>query len=130
MRALPDEATLSALMDRYRASIAPKFEAVYNTFDRMLTESQIATWTRPRGGDFISLYASGCARRTVGLAGETAIVLTPTGAAFPYRNDPDDRHIRIAPTILSMTEATQAIEGIACTVLLASSERERGRRGL
>lgn len=130
MRALPDEAALTALMDRYRAIIAPKFEAVYDTFNRMLTESRGATWTCPKGGYFISLYADGCARRTVELAGEAGIVLTPTGAAFPYRNDPDDRHIRIAPTILSMTEVTQAAEGIACALQLATSEREQARRGL
>ena len=117
-------------MDRHRTLITPKFEAVYGAFDRMLAEPRVATWTRPKGGYFISLYADGCARRTVELAAEAGIVLTPAGAAFPYRNDPDDRHIRIAPTTLSTDEVELAAEGIALAVRLAASERERARRGL
>jgi DNA-binding transcriptional MocR family regulator len=130
MRALPDESSLLALMDQYRAIIAPKFDAVHRTFDRLLAEPQVATWTRPKGGYFISLYADGCARRTVELAGEAGIILTPAGAAFPYGNDPGDRHIRVAPTALSADEVGLAAEGIALAVRLAASEREQGRRRL
>ncbi|TXH36976.1 MAG: aminotransferase class I/II-fold pyridoxal phosphate-dependent enzyme [Rhodospirillaceae bacterium] len=130
MCALPDESALYALMDQYRAIIAPKFDAVYGTFDRLLGDPRVATWTRPKGGYFISLYADGCARRTVELAGEAGIALTPTGAAFPYRNDPDDRHIRVAPTTLSADEVGLAAEGIALAVRLAASEREKARRSL
>jgi DNA-binding transcriptional MocR family regulator len=128
MRAFPDENALHALMDRYRAIIAPKFESVYLVFERLLSEPRVATWTHPRGGYFISLYAEGCARRTVELAGDAGIVLTPAGAAFPYGDDPNDRHIRVAPTALSADEVSLAAEGIALALRLAVSEREYARR--
>src|SRR5699024_9692855 len=103
LAALPDESSLLTLMDQYRRLLAPKFQAVYDAFEHYLPEPDVATWTTPRGGYFISLYTpDGCARRAIELAGEAGITLTPAGSAFPYRHDPRDHHIRIAPTSLSL----------------------------
>ena len=62
-------------------------------------DSKIASWTEPLGGYFISLdVLPGTAKRTVALAKDAGIAVTEAGAAFPYRKDPDDTNIRIAPS--------------------------------
>ena len=45
-----------------------------------------------------------CWRLARALAKEAGITLTPAGAAFPYGVDPQDRHIRIAPSFPSLDE--------------------------
>ncbi|HKJ94727.1 MAG TPA: aminotransferase class I/II-fold pyridoxal phosphate-dependent enzyme [Gammaproteobacteria bacterium] len=129
LAALPDESSLHALMDRHREIIAPKFDAVHEAFDRLLTEPAVATWTKPKGGYFISLDApAGCARRAIELAKDAGVTMTPAGAAFPYGKDPNDRNIRVAPTFPSIDEVEQAAEGIAYSVLVAAVEQEKRSR--
>lgn len=128
---LPDQAALRALMDDHRRLIAPRFDAVHTAFEYWLAEPALATWTRPRGGYFISVHTpAGCARRTIELAGMAGIEMTPAGAAFPYGHDPQDNHLRIAPTFLSLDDVEQAAEGIALAIRLAASEHARAERGL
>ena len=80
------------------------------------------TWTRPKGGYFISLdVPHGCARRVVKLAKDAGIELTPAGATHPYENDPHDRTIRIAPTFPELPDVARAAEGVALCVLLATA---------
>jgi len=82
------------------------------------------SWTRPKGGYFISLeVGKGCAKRVVSLAKEAGVVLTPAGATHPYGKDPDDRTIRIAPTFPDLAEVAQAAESVAICVLLAAAEK-------
>jgi DNA-binding transcriptional MocR family regulator len=82
------------------------------------------SWTRPKGGYFISLdVPKGCARRVVALAKQAGIELTPAGATHPHGNDPEDRTIRIAPTFPDLSEVAQAAEGVAICVLLADAEK-------
>lgn len=131
MALLPDEVALHALMDAHRQIIAPKFDAVHGVFERWLSDPRMADWTRPKGGYFISLRTQrGCARRAIELAGEAGVVVTPAGAAFPYGQDSQDSHMRIAPTFLSLEDARQAAEGIALAIRLAASERTLVQRGL
>lgn len=128
---LPDEQALHALMGAHRQIIMPKFRAVHAAFERWLTEPKMASWTCPKGGYFISLHTpKGCARRAVELAGKAGVVMTPAGAAFPYGEDPEDSHLRIAPTFLSLKEIEQAAEGIALSIRLAASERSLSQRPL
>jgi DNA-binding transcriptional MocR family regulator len=126
-RFLEDDAAILRLMDRHRALIAPKFEKVLEIFSEKLSGAPGVTWTRPKGGYFISLEVDkGCAKRVVALAKEAGVVLTPAGATHPYGKDPDDRTIRIAPTFPELEEVAQAAEGVAICVLLASAERHGG----
>jgi DNA-binding transcriptional MocR family regulator len=123
VRFLKDENGIMQLMDHHRAIIAPKFQKVLNIFDEKLSRIPNVTWTKPKGGYFISLYVpKGCAQRVISLAKEAGIELTPAGATHPYGKDPDDRTIRIAPTFPELAEIAQAAEGVALCVLLASSE--------
>ena len=88
-----------------------------------LGESKIASWTEPKGGYFVSLdVLHGTARRTVALAKDAGIAVTEAGAAFPYRKDPEDKNIRIAPTFPPLPELREAIDGLATCALLAATE--------
>ncbi len=121
---LKNEAGILELMDRQRALIAPKFQKVLEVFESKLARVPGVSWTRPKGGYFISLEVpKGCARRVVALAMEAGIELTPAGATHPYGKDPEDRTIRIAPTFPDLAEVAQAAEGVALCVLLAAAEK-------
>ena len=124
VRLLKDEAGILELMDHHRALIAPKFDKVLEVFENQLSGIPEVSWTRPRGGYFISLdVPKGCARRVVALAKEAGMELTPAGATHPYGKDPDDRTIRIAPTFPDLPEVALAAEGVALCVQLAVAER-------
>lgn len=120
VRLLKDKATVEALMMRHRALLKPKFDAVLAQFTQHLGGVEGVSWTAPKGGYFIDLVTPpGTARRTIALAKEAGITLTPAGAAFPYGRDPEDSHIRIAPSFPSLEEIVLAAEGIALSVKLA-----------
>jgi DNA-binding transcriptional MocR family regulator len=127
VRFLRDRAGLERLMERHRALVSPKFAAVAAAFDEQLGDLPGVTWNAPAGGYFVSLYTPpGFAKRTVALAGAAGLVLTPAGAAYPYGQDPDDRHLRIAPTFPALDEVRLAAQGIALS-LRRALEEGRGR---
>jgi DNA-binding transcriptional MocR family regulator len=127
VRFLKSPAAIPLLMNKHKALIAPKFEKVLATFDQQLANVPGVSWTRPRGGYFISLEVPhGCAARVVALAKEAGVVLTPAGATHPYGKDPNDSTIRIAPTFPELAEVAQAAEGVALCVLLATAEKATG----
>ncbi|WP_139829637.1 aminotransferase class I/II-fold pyridoxal phosphate-dependent enzyme [Mycobacterium gastri] len=110
-------------MLRHQQILAPKFELALDILDQRLRDSKIASWTEPKGGYFISLdVAPGTARRTVALAKDAGIAVTEAGASFPYRKDPDDKNIRIAPTFPSLPDLRDAVDGLATCALLAATE--------
>ncbi len=120
VRLLRDVATVEGLMEQHRLLLKPKFDAVLAQFQHYLGALPGVSWTRPEGGYFIDLLTpDGAAKRTVALAREAGITLTPAGAAFPYGVDPHDRHIRIAPSFPSLAEIEQAAQGIALSLRLA-----------
>ncbi len=124
VRFLKDEAGIYALMDRHRKLLTPKFDKVLSVFDSKLTGVPGVSWTRPKGGYFISLEVpQGCARRVIALAKEAGVELTPAGSTHPYGKDVDDRTIRIAPTFPDLPEVALAAEGVALCVLLAVVEK-------
>ena len=121
---LKNEAGIQALMDRHRALIAPKFQKVLEVFQAQLSQVAGVSWTKPKGGYFISLEVGpGCARRVVALAKDAGIELTPAGATHPYGKDAEDRTIRIAPTFPDLAEVARAAEGVALCVQLATAEK-------
>ncbi|MBU9767062.1 aminotransferase class I/II-fold pyridoxal phosphate-dependent enzyme [Mycobacterium sp. TNTM28] len=111
-------------MQRHRQLIAPKFALVAEILEERLGESKIASWTDPKGGYFVSLDVwPGTAKRTVALAKDAGIAVTEAGSAFPYRKDPEDKNIRIAPTFPSLSDVRAAIDGVATCALLAATEQ-------
>jgi aspartate/methionine/tyrosine aminotransferase len=124
VRFLKNEAGILQLMDKHRALIAPKFQKVLDIFSEQLAHVPSVTWTKPKGGYFISLdVPQGCAQRVITLAKEAGVELTPAGATYPYGKDPQDRTIRIAPTFPELLEVTKAAEGVAACVQLAAAEK-------
>ncbi len=90
---------LNAHMKKHADLMRPKFEAVLTVLDRELAGLEIGTWTRPRGGYFISFDSMpGCAKAIVAKCRDLGLVLTGAGATYPYGRDPKDSNIRIAPS--------------------------------
>lgn len=117
VHALRDRAGLESLMDGHRALLRPKFDAVQEGLAARLGGLAGVSWSRPEGGYFIGLaLPPGHAKRVVALAGEAGLVLTPAGAVFPYREDPDDSYLRIAPSFPSLDEVRLAADAIAVSV--------------
>ena len=110
-------------MLRHQRVLSPKFALAQVILEKRLADSGVASWTEPKGGYFISLdVMPGTARRTVELAKDAGIAVTEAGASFPYRTDPDDKNIRIAPSFPTTTDLAAAIDGLATCALLAATE--------
>lgn len=121
VRFFRDMAGLMAHMDRQAAIIKPKFDAVEDALRRNLGGKGIATWTRPKGGYFVSVdVLDGCAADVVRLAGQAGVKLVPAGATYPYGRDPRDRNIRLAPTMPPLDEVREAMAVFCACVELAA----------
>ena len=113
-----------AHMKKHRAILEPKFELVKSTFAQQLGPcGDIARWTNPKGGYFISLYVrDGCAKRVAQLCKDAGLTLTGAGASYPFGLDPKDEHLRIAPTYPKLAELQQASQLLTICVRLATVE--------
>lgn len=110
-------------MELHAKELAPRFQMVLDWLEREISGTGYARWTSPKGGYFISLYTKpGCASRTVELAKNAGLTLTPAGAAYPYGNDPEDSHIRIAPSYPSLEELEKAMKLFCICIKLAATE--------
>ncbi|MBQ6569126.1 MAG: aminotransferase class I/II-fold pyridoxal phosphate-dependent enzyme [Clostridia bacterium] len=124
MKFIKDYDGLLAQMSRHAEIIRPKFLCVLETLEKELEGFDVATWTKPDGGYFISLDTmKGCAKRTYDLCLDAGVKLTKVGATFPYGKDPDDTNIRIAPTFPTLEELELAIEVLCVCVKLAAIEK-------
>ena len=125
VRFLKDKAHTLNMMKRHADALRPRFDAFLTELDEEIKPLGIASWTNPSGGYFISMYTRpGCARRTVELCKEAGLVLTGAGAAYPYGKDPQDSHIRIAPSFPPLKDVELAAK-VFCTCLkLATLEKE------
>lgn len=111
-------------MEAHAKLLTPRFNAVNEALEKNLAGKGIATWTKPEGGYFVSVdVLEGCATEIVRLAGEAGVKLTPAGATFPYGKDPKDSNIRLAPTMPSVDEITQAMEVFCACVELACTRK-------
>ena len=111
-------------MAKHREILAPKFRLVLEILEDRLAESKVAAWSEPEGGYFISLdVLDGAAKRTIELAKDAGIALTAAGSTYPYKHDPYDRNIRLAPTFPSTDDLRVAMDGVATCVLLAATEK-------
>lgn len=121
---LKDAQGIAEHMAKHAAIIAPKFELVLSKLESGLTECGVGTWTKPRGGYFVSFDAAeGTAKRAVALAKEAGVTMTGAGATWPYKNDPQDSNIRIAPTLPPLEELDQALDVFVVCVKLAAVEK-------
>jgi len=128
VRFLHDLNSMRAHMRKHAAILRPRFELVLHHLSTTLDGAGMGSWTSPLGGYFVSFDAlPGLASTIVGLATDAGVKLTPAGATFPYRRDPNNANIRLAPTFPEIDELDQAMQIFVVCVQLASI-RSRLRR--
>ncbi len=111
-------------MQKHRAVLEPRFNAVVNKLETQLGGLGIARWIKPNGGYFVSVdVLEGCAKRVVELCKNAGVVLTNAGATFPYGKDPKDSNIRLAPTLPPVEELEIAMDLFCVAVKLAALEK-------
>ncbi len=127
VRYLKDKAHTLEIMKRHAAVLKPRFEAVLEALDTKIAPLDIAAWSRPKGGYFISVDAmAGTAKRTLALCKEAGVVMTGAGATFPYGKDPKDSNIRIAPSFPPIGELRDAMEIFCLCLRMAALEKCMG----
>jgi DNA-binding transcriptional MocR family regulator len=127
VRFFQNAAGVKAHMQKHAALLRPKFDAVTRIFERDLGGTGLASWTKPRGGYFVSLDTlDGCASEVVKLADEAGVKLTPAGATFPLGKDPRNRNIRVAPSLPPASQVETAMEVVTLCVKLASARKLKG----
>jgi aspartate/methionine/tyrosine aminotransferase len=122
---LPDMAAVRKHMGHHAELLKPKFNLVQDILASELgQDNHWGKWTTPKGGYFISFdTAPGLASRVVELAAEAGVKLTPAGATFPYRQDPEDRNIRLAPSFPPLEDVANATKAFSLCVKLATVEK-------
>ncbi len=111
-------------MQKHADILRPKFEAVEDILDKNLSGLGIGTWTKPKGGYFISFDTlPGCAKNVVAAAKKAGVVMTKAGATWPYGKDPQDTNIRIAPSYPPLEDLKTAAELFTICVRLVSVKK-------
>ena len=124
VRFLKDSKGIANHMAKHAEILRPKFALVGKMLEEGLAGTGCGSWSNPRGGYFVSFNApEGCAKRIVSLAKEAGVTMTGAGATYPYKNDPKDSNIRIAPTLPPLEELEAAMKVFVCCVKLASVEK-------
>lgn len=124
-RLLPNKEALMAHMGKHAALLNPRFDAVLTALSKAFDGTDLGAWEKPVGGYFVSFDTrKNCAKETVRLAAEAGVKLTPAGATYPYGKDPEDRNIRIAPSVPTVPEVVGAMEVFVTCVKLASVKQQ------
>ena len=110
-----------AHMAKHAVLLKPKFDMVISILEKRLGGREIATWTNPQGGYFVSFNTlPGCAKKVVGMMKEAGVIMTEAGATYPYHNDPQDSNIRIAPSSASLDDLKMAVSMLTVAVKICS----------
>ena len=129
VRFLKDAAGVRAHMEKHAAIVAPRFALVQQKLAEGLADLDVATWTDPNGGYFVSFEGpEGSAKAIVALTAELGVKLTGAGAPWPYGKDPRDTNIRIAPTYPSLEELGQALDVFVVAVKLVAARLAKAER--
>ena len=110
-------------MKKHASLLRPRFDTVLDGLKKELDGLKIASWNNPRGGYFISLDVNTGSAKYVGkLCKDCGLTLTNVGATYPYGKDPDDKNIRIAPSLPSVEELRTATSILCNAVIIAACE--------
>jgi DNA-binding transcriptional MocR family regulator len=124
VRFLKNLANIRAHMKKHADILRPRFDIVIGYLQKELASCGIGSFIRPDGGYFVTYVApQGCAKRIVNLCKEAGVILTDAGATHPYKNDPDDRYIRIAPSFPSLAELDIAMQIFCVSARLAAIDK-------
>ena len=114
---------IKKIMAQHAAILRPKFDLFKDRMEEAFAGDENVSWSKPRGGYFISLDVPGCAKRIVSLASDAGVKFTAAGSTFPYRIDDNDSNIRIAPSVPSLDEMNFAIDVLTCAIRIALAEK-------
>ncbi len=124
LRFLKDKETILNHMKKHQAILKPKFDLIINTLESEFSGNPIIKWENPNGGYFVSVETyPHCAKKVVELCKDAGVVLTSAGATYPYKNDPNDSNIRLAPTYPSKDELKLAMQLFCICVKIAVIEK-------
>ena len=119
---------IKKIMAQHAAILRPKFDLFGARMEEAFPDDQSVTWSKPRGGYFISLDVQGAAKRVVELANEAGVKFTAAGSTFPYKIDDNDSNIRIAPSVPSLEEMDFAIDVLISSIKIALMEKSLKNR--
>ena len=121
---LKNKAHTLEIMKRHASVMAPKFQCVSRWLNKEIKPLGFARWVDPKGGYFVSLYTMpGTAKRTWMLCKEAGVILTTAGAAYPNSYNPNDDHLRIAPSLPPVKDLEKAMEVLTISLKLAALEK-------
>ena len=124
VRYLRDKEHVLALMKRHAQILGPKFKCVLDALDKEIAPLGIASWQRPKGGYFVSVNTMpGIAKATWKLCKEAGLTMTGAGATYPYKNDPLDSNMRVAPSLPPIEQLEQAMEIYCTSMKLAALDK-------
>jgi DNA-binding transcriptional MocR family regulator len=132
IRFLKDMPTLRKLMQEHRKILQPKFEMLLQELEsglggKSINGQALGRWTKPQGGYFILFDTQpGLADTVVQLTAAAGVKLTPAGSTYPYRKDPANTNIRLAPSFPTVEEIRSAMKVFTLCVELASVEKALG----
>ena len=128
VRFLKSQGGVENVMKKHAEILRPKFDAVFRVLSRELDGKGAGTWTRPKGGYFITFMANdGTATRINELVKACGVTMTGPGATHPFHHDPDDRYLRIAPSFPPVEELEPAMEVFAVCAQIATIEQLEAR---
>jgi aspartate/methionine/tyrosine aminotransferase len=117
-------AGIEAHMQQHAEILKPKFDAVQNALEAEIDGNPIARWSRPQGGYFVSIDTlEGCATAVIKMAADAGVKLTPAGSTYPYKKDPMDQNIRIAPSFPPLEDIQAAMELVAICIQRVSLDK-------
>jgi len=130
VRFFGDMAGMTEHMRKHADILRPKFETVIEILDRELGGLGIGSWTKPKGGYFISFDSlPGCAKEIVARCKKAGVIMTGAGATYPYGIDPQDSNIRIAPSYPPLADLKVATELFSLCVKIVSIQKLLAERG-
>ncbi|HPD03044.1 MAG TPA: aminotransferase class I/II-fold pyridoxal phosphate-dependent enzyme [Clostridia bacterium] len=122
-RFLKNKDCVKSIMEKHADILRPKFELVVKMLEELAADG-LCTFTRPRGGYFVSLnVVPGCAKRVVQFAAEAGVKLTEAGATYPLGLDDKDANIRLAPSVPPISELETAMKVLINCVRIAVLEK-------
>ncbi len=117
-------------MRRHADILRPKFELVEQILEEELGGLEVGSWTKPRGGYFISFDSlPGCAKAIVARCKKAGVVMTSAGATYPHGIDPLDSNIRIAPSYPPLNDLEIASRLFALCVKIEAAKSILSSRG-
>ena len=110
---LKDLQGVVAHMKKHADIMKPKFDAVQDVFESEFdepVEGQLQ-WTKPEGGYFICCKTGeGMAAQVLDMCKQCGVAFTPAGSTHPYKKDPTDSYVRIAPSYPEIGQIRSAVE--------------------